>query len=141
MISALNVAAMRSIRVNVLLPEQNNLRLVQWASTAMLWQILERGCCVWASPPPFDHTKLMIVDGVWAMFGSANWDPRSLRLNFELNVECYGSALAASLEEIARERISQARPISLEDVDRPQAADQASGWVRAAHDALSLRSL
>ena len=117
LISALNVAAMRNIRVNVLIPEENNLRLIQWASTAMLWQVLERGCRVWASPPPFDHSKLIVVDGLWAMFGSANWDPRSLRLNFELNVECYGQALAASLEEFARERISRGRPITLEEVD------------------------
>jgi cardiolipin synthase len=117
LISALNVAAMRNVRVDVLIPAENNLRLVQWASTAMLWQILERGCHVWASPPPFDHSKLIIVDGAYAMFGSANWDARSLRLNFELNVECYGQAVAASLEEIARERISRARPIRLDDVD------------------------
>jgi cardiolipin synthase len=117
LISALNVAAMRDIRVDLVLPQQNNLRLVQWASTAMFWQVLERGCRVWASPPPFDHSKLIVVDGVWAMFGSANWDPRSLRLNFELNVECYGPALAASLEQIARERISRARPVTLEEVD------------------------
>ena len=117
LISALNVAAMRGIRVDILLPGENNLRMVQWASTALLWQVLERGCRVWASPPPFDHTKLLIVDGIWAMVGSANWDARSLRLNFEFNVECYGRRLAGSLEDLARERICRARPISLEDVD------------------------
>jgi len=83
----------------------------------LLWQVLERGCRVWASPPPFDHTKLLIVDGIWAMVGSANWDARSLRLNFEFDVECYGRGLASSLEDLARERICRARPISLEDVD------------------------
>jgi cardiolipin synthase len=117
LISTLNVAAMSGIRVDILLPEVNNLRMVQWASTALLWQVLERGCRVWASPPPFDHTKLLIVDGTWAMVGSANWDARSLRLNFEFNVECYGRELAGSLEDLARERIRRARPISLEDVD------------------------
>lgn len=117
LISALNVAAMRGIQVDILLPEENNLRMVQWASTALLWQVLERGCRVWASPPPFDHTKLLIVDGSWAMVGSANWDARSLRLNFEFNVECYGRDLAASLENLARERIARATPIRLEDVD------------------------
>jgi len=34
------------------------------------------------SPPPFDHTKLLLVDGAWALLGSTNWDARSLRLNF-----------------------------------------------------------
>ncbi len=45
------------------------------------------GCRVWLTPPPFDHTKLMLVDGMWSLIGSGNWDPRSLRLNFEFNVE------------------------------------------------------
>ena len=31
----------------------------------------------------------MVVDGIWSLIGSANWDPRSLRLNFEYNIECY----------------------------------------------------
>jgi len=44
---------------------------------------LEGSCC----PPPFDHSKLMVVDGHWVLLGSANWDARALRLNFELNVD------------------------------------------------------
>ena len=40
----------------------------------MIWQMLERGCRVWSTPGPFDHSKLMLVDGVWSLFGSANWD-------------------------------------------------------------------
>ena len=64
----------------------------------MLFQVLERNCRVWMSQPPFDHTKLMMVDGVWTLLGIANWDPRSLRLNFEFNVECYDRALAARLQ-------------------------------------------
>ena len=89
LITALDVAVMRGVEVDVVLPERGNLPLVQWAQTAQLWQVLERGCRVWLTPPPFDHTKLMVVDGVWSLLGSANWDPRSLRLNFELDVECY----------------------------------------------------
>ena len=64
----------------------------------MLWQVLGRGCNVWMSPPPFDHTKLMVIDGAWAMFGSGNWDERSMRLNFEFNVETYDRDLASRLD-------------------------------------------
>ena len=131
---------MRGIRVDILLPEENNLRMVQWASTAMLWQVLERGCRVWASPPPFDHTKLLIVDGIWAMFGSANWDARSLRLNFEFNVECYGRDLAGSLEEAGSREDSTCEADQPGGCGRPGAADQAPGWCGTAPDALSLRA-
>jgi cardiolipin synthase len=83
----------------------------------LLWQVLERGCRVWLSPPPFDHSKLMVVDGTWALVGSANWDPRSLRLNFEFSLESYDRALAGVLEGMARDRIRRARRVTLEEVD------------------------
>ncbi len=72
---------------------------------------------MWLSPPPFDHSKFVVVDGTWALVGSANWDPRSLRLNFELNLECYDRALAGALERVGQERIGRARRVTLEEVD------------------------
>jgi cardiolipin synthase len=114
---ALGVAAMRGVQVDIVLPEQNNLALVGWASTAQLWQVLGRGCRVWMSPPPFEHTKLMVVDAAWALFGSGNWDDRSMRLNFEFNVETYDRELATRLDERIAATIAQARPRTLADVD------------------------
>jgi cardiolipin synthase len=114
---ALDVAAMRGVQVDLVLPQQNNLALVGWASTAMLWQVLGRGCNVWLSPPPFDHTKLMVVDGSWAMFGSGNWDDRSMRLNFEFNVETYDQDLAARLDRRIADVIARSRRQTLAEVD------------------------
>lgn len=115
--SALNVAALRGVAVDIVLPLQNNLRLVQWAMNAQLWQVLGNGCRVWLTPPPFDHSKLLVVDGVWSSVGSANWDPRSLRLNFEFNLECYDRELAAALEAIVQQKLADATPVTLDDVD------------------------
>jgi len=117
LITALNVAAMRGVAVNIILPEKSNLRLVQWACTAQLWQVLQRGCRVWLAPPPFDHSKLMVVDGVWSFIGSANWDPRSLRLNFEFNVECYDRDLAGRLTAQIHAKRAAACEVTLADVD------------------------
>ncbi len=117
LVSALDVAVMRGIQVDLVLPERGNLPLVQWAQNAQLWQVLERGCRVWLQPRPFDHTKLMIVDGVWTLLGSANWDPRSLRLNFELDVECWDPDLARRAEALVEARMARARRIGLADVD------------------------
>ncbi|MEX2172901.1 MAG: cardiolipin synthase [Pirellulaceae bacterium] len=117
MIAALNVAAMRGVAVHILLPSQGNLALVQWASTAQLWQVLERGCRIWLSPKPFDHTKIMLVDGVWSFVGSANWDARSLRLNFEFNVESYDRNLAGQLAHIVHRKRATSRETSLQEVD------------------------
>jgi len=117
LISALNLAALRGVRVDIILPAKNNLPFVHWASRALWWQVLERGCHVWLTPPPFDHSKLMIVDGHWVLLGSANWDARSLRLNFELNVECYGRDLAHDLTRFIERKFHGAREVTLAEVD------------------------
>ena len=83
----------------------------------MLWQVLERGCRVFLSPPPFDHSKLMLVDDAWLLFGSTNWDPRSLRLNFEFNVESYSTELVRQLSRFALRKVTSSREITLEMVD------------------------
>lgn len=118
LISALNVTAMRGVTVDIVIPAKSNLLLVQWACDAELWQLLERGCRVWKSPPPFDHSKLMVVDEAWTLLGSANWDARSFRLNFEFNLECYDADLGATADRIIQEKMKRAVPVSLADMDR-----------------------
>jgi cardiolipin synthase len=118
LITALNLASLRGVRVDIILPAKNNLPFVHWASRAMWWQVLERGCRIWLTPPPFDHSKLMIVDGHWVFLGSANWDARSLRLNFELNVECYGREFAQQMEKIIENKLAGAHEVTQAEVDR-----------------------
>ena len=117
LIHALGLAALRGVEVDILVPEVNNLRFVKWAATAQLWQVLMPGCRVWLTPPPFDHSKVMVVDEAWSLVGSANWDARSLRLNFEFNVECYDEELARWLMEFTEEKMRRGRQTTLEEVD------------------------
>jgi cardiolipin synthase len=123
-ISALNMAALRGVRVDIVLPGQNNLPYVHWASRAMWWQVLQRGCNIWLTRPPFDHSKLMLVDGAWTLLGSGNWDKRSLRLNFEFNLECYGRELAASMDKLLESKLQGARRVTLEEVNRRSLASK-----------------
>lgn len=116
LLTALEVADMRGVDVQILLPAENNLSLVKWASTPFLPELLEHGCRIYLTRPPFDHTKLMIVDDAWSFIGSSNWDPRSLRLNFELNVECYGTEVAAALNAIWEAKRRTARPLTLDEL-------------------------
>ena len=116
-VSALNLAAMRGVKVDIVLPSRSNLPFVQWASRAMWRQLLEHGCRIWLTPPPFDHSTLILVDGGWALLGSANWDARSLRLNFEYNVECYDGEFAGRLDALVDAKLKDAHPVSLREVD------------------------
>jgi cardiolipin synthase A/B len=117
LIDALRVAALRGVQVDIVLPQRGNLRLVQWAMNAQLPQVLAWGCRVYLSAPPFDHSKLLIVDSEWSLIGSANLDPRSLRLNFEFNLECYSKSLAVHLSSILDNKIATGRPLAIEALE------------------------
>ncbi len=117
LIRALNVTAMRGVDVRIYVPEKSNIFLVNWATADQLWQMLEKKCRIFYTSAPFDHTKLMVIDDVWALIGSTNWDARSLRLNFEFNVECYDEAFAANLNGLIDQKAEKAREVTLEEVD------------------------
>jgi cardiolipin synthase len=117
LITALDVTAMRGVEVDIVLPSISDLPHVHWAAWGQLWQVLERGCRVWKSAGPFDHSKLMVVDGAWTLLGSANWDARSLRLNFELNVECYSIEFGARMEGLVQARLNAAQQVTLDEIN------------------------
>jgi cardiolipin synthase len=116
-IAALSVAALRGVKVDIVLPARGNVPLAEWASRAMLWQLLKPGCRVFLTPPPFDHAKLFVIDRSWSLVGTTNWDPRSLRLNFELDVECFDEQFAGGLDDAIDARIRTARRFTLQDAD------------------------
>ena len=55
----------------------------------------------------------MVVDSEWTLFGSGNWDARSLRLNFELDVECYSRSLGGRMDELVRARRAESKPVTM----------------------------
>lgn len=98
-ISALQVACLRGVSVEVFLPARNNLPYVHWATRHMLWQLLQYGVSVVYSAGPFDHSKVIVIDDSQCLIGSANLDPRSLRLNFEIGVEVWDQKLANRMNQ------------------------------------------
>src|SRR5207245_3347034 len=59
-VSDLNLASMRGVQVDIILPSRINLPFVLWASRAMWSQVLQHGCRIWLTPPTFDHCNLML---------------------------------------------------------------------------------
>jgi cardiolipin synthase len=114
----LQSAALRGVDVTVILPARNNLPFVHRATRHLLWELLNRGIRIHYQPPPFVHSKLMLIDDGYAMVGSANLDPRSLRLNFELNVEIYDRAIVSELSRHCESVIARSSAVALADVDR-----------------------
>lgn len=132
LIAALQAAALRGLEVDLLLPAENNLPYVHWATRNMLWEVLQWGVRVHYQPPPFAHGKLFLVDGEYAVIGSANLDPRSLRLNFELVVETWDRETVSGLQGHFDGLLAQSRLVDLAEVDgRPwyERLRDASAWV------------
>jgi cardiolipin synthase len=111
--TALGLAAMRGITVDVVVPEHSNHIVLDWARRVPLRLMIEAGCRVWLRPAPFDHSKLMTIDDTWSMVGSANWDTRSFRLNFELNVEVQGPEFARLITDLT----PGSRQLTLDELD------------------------
>lgn len=118
LLGVLQAAALRGVPVSVLLPGKNNLPYVHWATRNMLWELLQHGVEVRYQPPPFVHSKVLLIDDGYAQVGSANLDPRSLRLNFELNVEVFDADFNAALAADFAAAWQVSRPVTLDEISR-----------------------
>jgi cardiolipin synthase len=115
LITSLSMAAMRGVAVDVVIPETSDHPVIDWASRANIGPLLSDGVRIWRSPPPFRHSKVMLVDDEWCLVGSCNWDIRSFRLNFELCLEVYDTTLAATLTTLVRR--CQGHPLLQQEID------------------------
>ena len=118
MISNLQSAAIRGIDVNIILPKKSNIRIIDWATRNMLWELLQCRVNIYYQPEPFAHTKLILIDELYAQVGSANLDPRSLRLNFELNMEILDRETATRLVDYSNKIVNQSDKVDLIDIDK-----------------------
>ena len=133
MIEALSICSMKGVELDLIVPDRSNLPFVDWASRGLLKPLLERNIRILLHPAPFNHAKLMVVDELWTLIGSSNWDPRSLRLNFEYNVECYNRELAESMNQWMGGQIEDSKRLTLDDYsNRPMMSQLRDGIARLA---------
>jgi cardiolipin synthase A/B len=115
---ALQSAALRGVAIDIVLPERSDQWWVDAATRRWLTQLVGRSIQVWYRPPPFAHTKLFLMDDYYAQIGSANLDPRSLRLNFELVVEVYDTGVVRTLHQHFDQVRDASRPVTEEMLRR-----------------------
>ncbi len=115
LVIALGSAAARGIKVSVVLPEKLDHPFVECAAEHMLPPILQSGVFVYRQPKPFAHTKIILIDDMYTFLGSTNLDPRSLSLNFELNMEVFSYQLNAELTEYADDIIAKSKMVQKSD--------------------------
>lgn len=116
MVSAIQSAAIRGVRVRVVLPAKNNLIYIHWANRNLLSELLNWGVEVRYQPPPFSHSKLLCIDDRYCLIGSANLDPRSLRLNFELGLEVLSAPFNRRMWHHFDQIYQQSTPVTFQEL-------------------------
>lgn len=108
-------ATSRGVEVDVLVPgEHIDKRVVQVAGEADYSPLLEAGVRIWRYRPTMLHAKILTVDGMIACVGSANLDPRSLRLNEEANLIVLDPEVVATLDRHFTHDLSRSEPVDPE---------------------------
>jgi cardiolipin synthase len=111
---ALAQAAARGVRVRILVEgDDTDARIVKYASREEYRRLMAEGIAIYEYQSTMMHTKSLVVDGTWSMFGSANFDNRSLELNDELNVAVSDADLAARLTSAFDRDLQRARKLDL----------------------------
>jgi cardiolipin synthase len=113
-LGCLQAAALSGVDIRVMIPEKNNWPLVQWALQHNMVELLDAGVKILSRPGLFAHSKCMVIDDDYSLVGSANLDPRSLRLNFELGIEVFDTALNSELSTHFEAIASNCVPITRE---------------------------
>jgi cardiolipin synthase len=116
LVSALATAAQRGVRIDIVVPLENNLQLVDFAMKAQFDQVLKHGCHIWRVAGTFNHSKLLTVDRRWSYVGSSNLDPRSLRLNFEVDLEVLDAGFAAEIANRIDAAIALSTEVTLAEI-------------------------
>jgi cardiolipin synthase len=108
-LTALEMAAMRGVDIDIIIPDKSDYIFIDWAVKSNFLRLVKNGIKIYRTPRPLDHSKIFIVDSEWIFIGSANWDVRSFKLNFESNIEIFSKNLAKELTDIVESKKRKAK--------------------------------
>jgi len=100
-------SARRGVNVTLIVPKLNDSTLVAWSSKSYYEDLLDSGVKIAEFHGGLLHTKSLLVDRRIAIFGSVNFDQRSLRLNFEISLIVYNEEFCAQLKQLIESYLVQ----------------------------------
>lgn len=115
--NALRIAALSGIEVKIMIPYDSDHMFVHWASLYYLGDLLQVGVKCYLYKKGFLHAKMIIVDGIMTTVGTANFDQRSLKLNFEANAVLYHAETSQALQAIFQQDIEDSIELTKEEYD------------------------
>lgn len=113
-LSALRIAALSGVEVQLILSASNNQRLTAWAQESYYAELLASGVKIALYRPHFLHAKHMSVDDGMALVGSINLDIRSFALNAEIGLLCYDAGVVARMREIESAYLADADVVTVD---------------------------
>lgn len=131
-ISALQLAALRGADVRILIPEKADNPLVQYSAWSYLEALQKAGIKVYRYTKGFMHHKVVVVDDAYGTVGTANFDNRSFRLNFEITMAFADRDFTRQVTEMLENDFAHARLV------RPGELQEHSFWFRLAVQAARL---
>lgn len=116
----------RGVEVEIVVPGAKSDHLLTRRSSRRLFgDLLEAGAKIYEYQPSMMHAKTLVIDGVWSVVGSTNFDNRSFGLNDEVNLAAYDPELAARLaKDFARDR-AESRAVTLREWRRRPLTERA----------------
>ncbi|MCJ0930655.1 cardiolipin synthase [Virgibacillus halodenitrificans] len=115
LLDALKIAAMSGVDVRVMIPDKPDHMFVYWATLSHAGDLLKAGAKIYVYENGFIHAKTLVVDDTTASVGTANIDPRSFKLNFEVNAFLYDEKTAEELRDAFEKDTPLAREITWEE--------------------------
>jgi len=120
----------RGVKITIITPGRHTDHLLTRTSSQRLYgQLLKAGAQIFEYKPAMIHAKVMIVDGVWSVVGSTNFDNRSFGLNDEISVAAFDEELAARLHEDFVKDLAESRSISYDQWKRRSLFERAHEWL------------
>ncbi len=122
-------AVERHVDVRLLLPGPNDDQpLTKSAGRSAYGKMLEGGVKIFEYQPSMVHEKTMVVDGLFAMFGSSNFDARSSEINEELDVVVYDQSFGREMESVFEKDLTQAKEYTLQDFQKRSLWERVTEW-------------
>ena len=97
MLDSIMIAASSGVKIKLLVPDESDSRLVNFAARSYFGRLLDSGAEIYRYQKGFVHAKTIVVDKQLAIVGTANMDIRSFDLNFEVNALVYDEEIAGEL--------------------------------------------
>ena len=114
-LTAVEVAAMSGVDVRILLPERSDSKIVHWATKSYIGELLDARVKVYFYKKGFNHSKLIMIDGLFSSIGTANMDNRSFDVNFEVTALLYDQKVAGELEKRFLDDLRDSEQVTAKD--------------------------